>query len=771
MRNISEKEFQYWEKTGDVIDQLIDILLNYRQSGHPGGSRSKRHILVSLMLSGIMKWDIRNPEKRFSDRFILSAGHTIPLVYTTLAALNGAMDKKYKETGNEKFKLRRDITLLPEDLLQFRRRGGLSGHAEFGGKTLFLKFNTGPSGHGPTGAVGEAIALKRAGAGNIKVIALEGDAGLTPGGTHEALNSAWALGLDNLFFLIDWNNFGIDDHPLKETVYGGPKEWFNSHGWRAMGTEKGSDYKEVTQIMLNLFDDEKIEKHIPNIGWFKTRKGRGYLKYDNKSHGSPHKMNSEIFWETKRPFQEKYGVKFVGYGEGAPKTKEEIHHQFKENIDVAMSVILNDKELVDYLTSRLVTIGESIPETIPSLQLSNGRENNPVYDPVLTDYKNYPDELYAKPGTKDANRSAFSKWGAWVNAYCAKKYNRPLFIAMSADLADSTKISGFAKPFGDFQGYGWYDRNKNPDGVLLPQEITEFVNAGISAGIETTNLAKDPYKDFSGFYSTSSTYGSFAYLKYGMMRVFSQLAQDCPLKTGKTIWVEGHSGPETADDSRTHFGIYAPGVRDMFPEGQVIDLIPWEHNEVPVLLGKALQLDVPIIALVLTRPSITIPDREARGLGSYFEAAHGAYILKDFEENKEKMGTIIVQGTSSTLSVVNIIDELKKANLNVRIVAAPSYELFRRESEEYKNKVFPWKQFNDAMIITNESIKLMYHWIANPVVKEYSLSSDWDNRWRTGGTLDEVIEEAHLDEKHVFDGIERFVKDREKRISKLKDII
>jgi len=86
------------------------------------------------MLSGIMKWDIRNPEKRFSDRFILSAGHTIPLVYTTLAALNGAMDKKYKETGNEKFKLRRDITLLPEDLLQFRRRGGLSGHAEFGGK-------------------------------------------------------------------------------------------------------------------------------------------------------------------------------------------------------------------------------------------------------------------------------------------------------------------------------------------------------------------------------------------------------------------------------------------------------------------------------------------------------------------------------------------------------------------------------------------------------------------------------------------------------------
>ena len=32
--------FSYWEKTKDLIDQLIDLILNYRQSGHPGGSRS-----------------------------------------------------------------------------------------------------------------------------------------------------------------------------------------------------------------------------------------------------------------------------------------------------------------------------------------------------------------------------------------------------------------------------------------------------------------------------------------------------------------------------------------------------------------------------------------------------------------------------------------------------------------------------------------------------------------------------------------------------------
>ena len=30
--------FAHWEKTKDLVDQLIDLMLNYRQSGHPGGS-------------------------------------------------------------------------------------------------------------------------------------------------------------------------------------------------------------------------------------------------------------------------------------------------------------------------------------------------------------------------------------------------------------------------------------------------------------------------------------------------------------------------------------------------------------------------------------------------------------------------------------------------------------------------------------------------------------------------------------------------------------
>ena len=54
----------------------------------------------------------------------------------------------------------------------------------------------------------------------------------------------------------------------------------------------------------------------------------------------------------------------------------------------------------------------------------------------------------------------------------------------------------------------------------------------------------------------------------------------------------------------------------LFPEGSVIDLHPWEYNEVPVVLGAAFATDVPIVALHLTRPPIEIPDREALGMPS-----------------------------------------------------------------------------------------------------------------------------------------------------------
>lgn len=761
-----EPQLHYWEKTKDLVDQFIDITLNYRQSGHPGGSRSKVHLLLSLMLSGTMRYDIRRPDKPFGDKFVLGAGHTIPLVYCTLAVLNEALRARYEQTGDERYRVNRadERALYWQDLLGFRRRGGLSGHAEANGKSLFLKTNTGPSGHGTPAAAGIALALKRAGAGEVKVFIVEGEGGLTPGSTHETLNTAYGLALDNLHFLIDWNDYGIDNHAISTVVSGTPDDWFSSHGWHVFGTEQGSEWKPVTEVLLSLAGLNPSDR-APSAGWFKTRKGRGYLKYDNESHGVPHPMNSEPFWKLRHEFADKYGVTFTNMDGPSPDGPEGIRKEFRANLEVVADLLRADDELVAYLADRLVEIGDSVPESVPDFKF--GRKGNPLEDARLSEFRSYPADLYAKPGDKIANRAALAKWFSWVNAFGAREYDQPVFLGASADLAGSTNIKGLADGYGDFSGYGWYERKGTADGVLLPTEITEFSNAGILSAAATVNFAADPEKEFVGISGATSTYGSFSYLKYGPLRLFSQIAQDNPFKTGRFIWIAGHSGPETADDSRTHFGIFSPGVTQLFPKGHIVNLHPWEHNEVPVLLGAALATTVPLIALHLTRPAIQIPDRAALGMPSHFEAARGAYIVREYRDGPSRGGTFFVQGTSAMGSVVSVLPELDRRELNVKIVCVTSTELFAMQPAEYRNQVVTPADRADSTVITTQARSLMREWIFNSQAERYALSSDYDDRWRTGGTLDEVLDEARLTPEWIMTGIERFAGDRQGRLEQI----
>lgn len=765
-----EQHFPYWEKIGDCIDNFIDVFENYRQSGHPGGSRSKRHMLVALTLGGFMRWDIRHPEKRFGDRFVLVGGHTVPVIYALLAAYNTALRAKYERTGDERYAVpdADEHQLMWNDLLGFRRRGGLAGHAESEGKTLFLKFNTGPSGHGSPAAAGEAAALKRAGADGVKVFAVDGEGGLTPGAAHETKNSAWGLGLNNLHYLVDWNDYGIDSMATSEVVPGNPISWFEPYGFRVHGTEQGSDYASVTRAFLETMETPNPDK-VPNMTWFKTVKGRGYGITGYRSHGTPHRLNSELFWAGRKEFADKYGVEWHGFGEAAPSDAGELRAQFEANLKVIADAITSDDALVDYMADRLVELGESVPQEIDGFKLDTSK--NPFEDGRFWDYQNYPADMYVKPGTNIANRAALAKWGAWVNSLGKAEFGRPLFLAMSADLSESTNIAGFAEGYGEMKGWGRYDRNHNLDGALLPQQITEFTNSGICAGIATVNFSQKPFEVFDGFYASNSTYASFSYLQYGLMRLFSQLAQDSDIKVGKVLWVAGHSGPETAEDSRTHFGIFEPSVGQLFPDDKVINLTPWEYNEVPVLLGAAFATDVPIVMLHLTRPPVQVPDRAALGIAPHWDAARGAYILRDYKPDQPKGGTILVQGTMSTAYVVGLLPKLDELGLNVKLVATVSPELFRRQPQEYRDSILSPADQLDLTYITNASRRAMRDWVTHRIADEYAMSADFDNRWRTGGSPAEVYEEAHLSPDHLIAGIQRFVDEREQRLNSIGDAL
>jgi len=160
---------------------------------------------------------------------------------------------------------------------------------------------------------------------------------------------------------------------------------------------------------------------------------------------------------------------------------------------------------------------------------------------------------------------------------------------LSADLAESTNIVGFAKDFGELKGYGWYDRNTNPDGALLPQPITEFANSGIAAGIATVNFSPKPFENFNGFIGACSTYGSFSYLKYGLMRLFSQLAQDSEIKVGTRSL--GRRAQRSRDGGRFTDPLRGFLARSdtAFSRRPRDRRSSWEHNEVPVVIAAALR--------------------------------------------------------------------------------------------------------------------------------------------------------------------------------------
>jgi transketolase len=760
--------FHHWEKTGDLIDQCIDLMLNLRQSGHPGGSRSKVPLLVAATLGAGMRFDVRRPELAFGDRFVLVAGHCCPVVYALLAVYNEALRLRYRETRDRRYLVpnAEERALHWDELLWLRHNGHLPGHAEMEGKTLFFKFNTGPSGHGAPAALGEAMALKHAGAGDVRVFAVEGEGGHTAGAHHEVKNSAWGLGLDNLIYLFDWNDHGIDSFANSEVVHGTPRDWFEPYGWRVAGTEQGESYAEITRALLAIvFADSTGGR--PGCVWVKTRKGRGYHKFDAASHGTPHARNSELFWKGREDFAGKYGVAFEGHGNTADPGEEAGREQTRGWFETVFGVLERDRELVAYLADTLVGLGESVPERASGFRL--GSKVNLAEDRSWLDLDKLPEELFVKALSKSPNRAGFASFGAWVNAEARKHMDRPLVLAASADLADSTSISGFAKDFGGTKGFGWYERAKNPGGALLPQQITEFTNAGLCAGIASVNLSPKPEEEFRGYWAACSTYGSFSYLKYGLMRLFSQLAQDCPLKVGKIIWVVGHSGPETAEDSRTHFGIYETGVTQLFPEGHVIDLHPWEYNEVPVVLAAALKADAHIVALHLTRPAVTIPDRAALGVPSHRLAARGAYVIKPHDKKRPVEGTLIVQGTSTTDSVYKLLPRLLAGEgPNVKLVQACSWELFQLQDQAWRDSVLPRADWLDSTVITNGARRGMHDWLPHKVAERYAMSSDWDDRWRTGGSVEELKREAHIDPESLWEGIARFAAARDERLAELR---
>ena len=105
------------------------------------------------------------------------------------------------------------------------------------------------------------------------------------------------------------------------------------------------------------------------------------------------------------------------------------------------------------------------------------------------------------------------------------------------------------------------------------------------------------------------------------------------------------------------------------------------------------------------------------------------------------------------MNLVKQLPRLEEAGINVKVISAISEELFDRQPEAYRNSVLP----PEALLRCDGGVSTGTRRVwpvrnLGPLTDEYSLTSDWDNQWLTGGLEKEVIEEAHLDPDSIFTG-------------------
>ena len=123
------------------------------------------------------------------------------------------------------------------------------------------------------------------------------------------------------------------------------------------------------------------------------------------------------------------------------------------------------------------------------------------------------------------------------------------------------------------------------------------------------------------------------------------------------------------------------------------------------------------------------------------------------------------------MNLVKTLGRLDEAGINVKVIAAISEDLFDRQPEAYRHSVLPPEAYYDLMVVSTGTRRVWPVRGVGPLTDDYSLTSDWDNQWLTGGLEADVIAEAHLDPESIFTGIQRFANERGKRIGSQRETL
>ncbi|CAM4238703.1 transketolase [Paenibacillus phoenicis] len=256
----------------NTIRTLSIDMVERAKSGHPGMPMGAAPMAYALW-AGELSHNPDNPGWFNRDRFVLSAGHGSPLLYSLLHLFG--------------------YGLTLEDLRSFRQWGSRTpGHPEFG-HTPGVDATTGPLGQGIAMAAGMAMAERHLASIYNKegyplvdhyTYSICGDGDLMEGVSAEAASLAGHLGLGRLIVLYDSNDISLDgdlDLSFSENVL----ERFRAYGWQTLRVEDGNDLAAIRRAIAAA----KADTERPSLIEVKTVIGFGAPNKGGTSacHGAP----------------------------------------------------------------------------------------------------------------------------------------------------------------------------------------------------------------------------------------------------------------------------------------------------------------------------------------------------------------------------------------------------------------------------------------------------------------------------------------------------
>lgn len=223
-------------------------------------------------------------------------------------------------------------------------------------------------------------------------------------------------------------------------------------------------------------------------------------------------------------------------------------------------------------------------------------------------------------------------------------------------------------------------------------------------------------------------YGGTFFCFSDFMRPAIRLAA---LSEAHTIFVFTHDSIGLGEDGPTHQPVEQLASLRAMP--QLLTLRPADANETAAAWKVAIEWQHGPVALLLTRQAVPIlPKREG------FE--RGAYVMNDVDDPH----VLLVASGSEVSLALDSAKVLAERGVRARVISFPSWELFDRQSNEYRQSVMP---FDLPKVVVEAGVSQGWERYTGPLVRFVTL----DNRFGASAPFKDVYRNLGFTVEHVVD--------------------